>query len=578
MCGIAGIVSHQDFIPKEQFVRSILKSMNYRGPDNESLFSCSAVSMGYNRLRIVGSESLLQPFRSKSQRYVIFFNGEFYNLAELEKAAFGVSTKSEERIADLFEFYQHELFEKLDGMYAIAIWDEEAQILTLGRDSNGEKPLFYSFIDETFSFSSEINGLRKYQKRPFSINTRAFLKCMETLWVPEPDTVYNEIRCIPKGSFLKFNLRTLEIEIERYADKLAFLTPNSDLEFDCEYLKTEVKSAIHSRMISDVPIGAFLSAGIDSSIVTLVASEMCSSLATYSVSFEGSNTETPSTKLDFEAQEAKKFATELGVPNTEVSITPEYGQEIFWNLVKSIGQPYGVSSTIGVAAVAKRANIDGLRVLLSGDGADEAFAGYNWHNSLLTGILPAQWDEKLHYYASHSCLQTLFDNEFFQENYSKPNYHRWNHDLRSVLEHDRDIYFSNEMMNKLDRGCMLYSVEGRPPLAAPRLQHLARELPPTLLISEDFGKMLLRRAFQAELGEERTWRKKSGFDFPIKDWLSNGHWNHFLGHVFSNESNLVKSKYLKAISSRKDISKLVENFDPHLLLTIVSAEIWMENQ
>ena len=93
MCGIAGIVSHQDFIPKEQFVRSILKSMNYRGPDNESLFSCSAVSMGYNRLRIVGSESLLQPFRSKSQRYVIFFNGEFYNLAELEKAAFGVSTK-----------------------------------------------------------------------------------------------------------------------------------------------------------------------------------------------------------------------------------------------------------------------------------------------------------------------------------------------------------------------------------------------------------------------------------------------------------------------------------------------------
>ena len=140
--------------------------------------------------------------------------------------------------------------------------------------------------------------------------------------MPEPDTVYNEIRCIPKGSFLKFNLRTLEIEIERYADKLAFLTPNSDLEFDCEYLKTEVKSAIHSRMISDVPIGAFLSAGIDSSIVTLVASEMCSSLATYSVSFEGSNTETPSTKLDFEAQEAKSLLLNWVFPTLRYQLHP----------------------------------------------------------------------------------------------------------------------------------------------------------------------------------------------------------------------------------------------------------------
>lgn len=578
MCGLAGIVSSESTSVRDHIVESMLSTMMYRGPDKQSKYSGESITFGYNRLRIVGPETLFQPFSSPSGRYIIFFNGEFYNLSDLEFVTFGTRTYSETILGELYEVHQETLFDMLDGMYAIAIWDTKRAVLTLARDFNGEKPLFYYHSNGRLIFGSELNSVLDQLAIKPEMNHSTFLSCMAELWVSEPNTIYKGILCVPKGCFLKFETKPHSVAIKEYSINTNLLTGSNNAGTETHDIYKEVVRAVNSRLISDVPIGTFLSAGLDSSIVTLLAAKRVPSLQSYSVSFALHTDQNKLQRLSDEADLAKDFAQRLGISNEEVTITPDYGFDLFTKLINSISQPYGVSSAIGVAAVAKAAKSNGIKVLLSGDGADEAFAGYSWHRSFLTKNFPKDWHHRFHYYASFYCLQSLFTKDFFYGNYPTNRYSKISKSLGKTLEHDRDYYFSNEMMNKLDRGCMLYSVEGRPPLAAPGLQELAQRIPHHQLMNNDFGKLPLRKAFEEELTPAWAWRKKSGFDFPMANWLSTGTWYEYLKHVFSLESRLVKSGILKACAEEKKLQIIRNEFDPHLLLTIISAELWMETR
>ncbi len=592
----------------------MVDQLYHRGPDASGFYRSKGYCAGMRRLSINDLVSGDQPLYNKDRSVVLLYNGEIYNSPilrnSLEQKGVKFRTRSDgEVICHLYDIYGLDLFEKLDGMFAAALWDEKRKRLVLARDIPGEKPLYYARLSDTeIVFASEIKSLIQFPGLDLDLNPQAIWDLPTFLWVPQPETIYKNVFSLPPSHLLVAD--STGIYINPYENRFEN-QPLPENEFDIvQETRKIVTQAVESRLLSDVPIGSFLSSGLDSSIVATIASRRLSSLTTFTIGFE--DLEDPHHGKADESVYAEEYAKKLGSKHVTIKVNADTFRDELINFCSFGDQPFAVSSGLGIFVIARAARNEGIKVLLSGDCADECFGGYSWYThldlanvesssqslmdinynsvgldlkerlSIMKSYPPDLRAWAWHYYASESQKAVLFNPEYVNEVTSSlrhfssfDNSPEWLPE--QYIHHDRKYYLVNEMLQKLDRMTMAHSVEGRVPFAAPSVLSHSKKLKFRHMIKEGTLKWVLRSAFSDILPKEVCQRPKHGFNVPIDHWLKKG-WNDLFEDTFSETSALIKLGILDKKSRTKALPLLHDpiSLNGHTLFTLIILNIWLQ--
>ncbi|WP_104722784.1 asparagine synthase (glutamine-hydrolyzing) [Helicobacter mesocricetorum] len=587
MCSICGVYASKDFsLP----VCKMLEDMDFRGPNGCFSYADRGFYAGSNRLSINDLGNGNQPFISQDGSVVVFFNGEIYNYKTLKK----------ELEADEIEFFSHcdgeilpfmyqkyglDCFGYLDGMFGVAVYDKRLHRIILARDRGGEKPLYYFHNDEIFAFCSLISPLKRVLNPAlnFTLNPQAIWDFLTFGFIPEPQSIYQEIKSVPKGSFLVFDCKSLEVQIRDFCkDSLYQNTPKGLLDRQGLIAKTQelVYKSVSDRLLGDVKIGAFLSGGLDSSIVACVAKEcLKSDFHTFSISFESGRD--PYSAQVNESEFSTLVAKSIHSKHYELAVSAKTFQAELDSFVSSVDQPFGAISGIGIKLLARRARELGVKVLLSGDGADENFGGYAWYPKLrfnnpqaITLQKPKGW----HYYAFEKEKKVIFSQDFFANVRSSLGYFpALDSKPLAFIAFDREFYLPYEMMVKLDRMCMSESVEGRACFVSPAIFAFTQSLDYETLLLEG-EKWLLKEAFKEILPQEILKRQKHGFNAPIDDWMK-GEWLWLLREALSAKSALSRYGILDKGADKFMLDLLFSSQARvgNIAFYLVVLNLWLEN-
>ncbi len=615
MCGIAGYVNTDRV--DDAVLDSMVKALSHRGPDDQGMYRSERYQAGMRRLSINDLHTGSQPLFNSSRSTVLMYNGEIYNApklrSELENKGYSFNTRSDgEVICHLYDEIGESLFERLDGMFAVALWDDLRKRLILARDIPGEKPLYYSKMSDTsLVFASEIKSLVKFPGLDLTIDYQSVWDYPTFLWIPEPATIYSSIKSLMPGHILVVD--ETGIRETNYGNSFnAGLIDQSD-EGVIRETRRVVEEAVTSRLLSDVPVGCFLSSGLDSSIVTSIASRHLDNLTTFTIGFE--EVGDPYHGKANEAPYAESYAKKLGTTHHTIKVTGKTFLDNLLTFCRYGDQPFAVSSGLGILSIAKASHDAGIKVLLSGDGADECFSGYSWYEFLASNdagtdaTVAVQDDisfqnfglslsERLkalyayspqvrawawHYYASENEKGRLFSKDAFMEKRSSIRYFdRYNASdswmPEDFIAQDRDFYFPNEMLRKIDRMTMAYSVEGRAPFAAPSVLSHASKLRNKHQIRDGQLKWALRKAFEDILPPEVISRPKHGFNVPIDLWLNN-EWSFLVNETFSKDSALYKHGLIhkESLKNAWDMLKNRERLNGHTIFCYIMLNLWLEN-
>ncbi|MDW7679070.1 MAG: asparagine synthase (glutamine-hydrolyzing) [bacterium] len=567
MCGICGIVnSHREDTVNPDNLKQMCDVITHRGPDDEGIYVQKNVGLGMRRLSIIDLVSGKQPICNETGQIWIVFNGEIYNHKTLRAQLEGyghkfVTNTDTETIVHAYEQFGEKCVEKFNGMFAFAIWDEQSQQLFLARDRIGIKPLYY-FIDKSrLVFGSEIKSILQAGNIPKRIDLQALDNFLTFEYIPAPLSIFQDIRKLPPGNTL--TLKNNEIYIRPYWD-LSVKEDGVDIEQKKTELIETLQDAVKIRLMSDVPLGAFLSGGIDSStIVALMAQVMDQPVKTFSIGFEDQTYN----ELNYARIIAKKFNTE----HHEFIIKPN-ALELVDQLLNFLDEPFGDFSIFPTYLVSKMAR-DYVTVTLSGDGGDELFAGYDtyladqmavkyarlpgwFRNGLLRPIIDAippspkkkglinrakrfvegmRLPEDLQHTRWMIFLQQLEREMLFTDevksgmvekdpykfirdyfNVVKP---QTNDRINQQMYVDVKTYLVDNILVKVDRMSMAMSLEARVPF----LDHRVAELSTTIAGKEKLqgknSKMILKNSMEHLLPKEILYRGKEGFSIPIKNWI-----------------------------------------------------------
>ncbi|MDO9513378.1 MAG: asparagine synthase (glutamine-hydrolyzing) [Elusimicrobiota bacterium] len=586
MCGICGIVNFKG----EPIKAEVLKKMNnllvHRGPDDEGYFikegsSGVTVGLGMRRLSIIDLETGSQPIFNEDKSVTVVCNGEIYNFRELRKEletkGHRFYTQSDtETIVHLYEEYGEECLKRINGMFAIAVWDEKNQRLFIARDRIGKKPLYYTKIKNSFYFASEIKSFLAVPGFEKKVNLEAIHYYLTYQYIPSPMTIFENVFRLDPASFMTVDSRGT-VQCRKYWSP--DFREKTDLSYDGakEKIKDILKDAVKLRMISDVPLGAFLSGGIDSSIVTGLMSGISSApVKTFSIGFK----EQDFSELKYAAIVAKRFGTE----HHEFVVDPIHA-DILKKIVWHYDQPYADSSALPSFYVSELTRRH-VTVALNGDGGDENFGGYLRHMALIKSDLAAfplkAVPEKLFrgilnmipegasrvniFKRGKRFLEALketparrnliwhrfFDNETKFRMYSDEMRRAVydidaEHFLVNIFENapadgsldralftDMTAYLPECLMVKADIATMANSLEGRSPFLDYRLVEFAATLPAEWKIKGLKQKRILKDAFSDFLPGEILNRGKQGFGIPIDKWFRN-EWKDFFRETVLSE-------------------------------------------
>jgi asparagine synthase (glutamine-hydrolysing) len=615
MCGIAGWFKISNL--KTDSLVKMLDRLKHRGPDGKALYSDGLFFGGMVRLAVNGLSNGKQPLFSFSGKIILLYNGEIYNSPALRESlkSKGVKFKTDsdgEVLCHLFELEGSKCFKKIDGMFAAALWNTETKVLTLVRDLPGEKPLYYAnHPSGGMVFASEIKAFAGLQQMGFTLNKQAIADLPTFLWVPEPNTIFTEIKALPRGNFLEVSQK-LKPRLTSYHPKSTLSTFTSEKEAAHEIRKI-CDASIDARLLSEVKVGAFLSGGLDSSIIAVQAAKKLSSLTTFCIGFEKAND--PYHGMTDESTAAEETAKFIGSTHHTIRVSAFDFRNSLESFCKYGDQPFAVSSGLGILQIAQKAKSEGIKVMLSGDGADEYFGGYSWYEYLAvkyqhskansnqpilfahdTGLTVEKRLEAIshlagserarawHYYASEVDKKKLFSRDFLYNLKSSTRiFSKWKNDMQwsalDFISNDRDCYLPNEMLRKVDRMTMAHSVEGRTPFTSPSVMALATRIPYSMMRNGRILKSTLRKAYSDTLPRPVLERPKHGFNIPIDLWLKND-WRDLVMDAFSKESALSKHGIISNKSQEEALKMLhsSKRLNGHTLFSFIMLNMWLEQE
>ncbi|HXJ21226.1 MAG TPA: asparagine synthase (glutamine-hydrolyzing) [Polyangia bacterium] len=566
MCGIAGALAPRpDAPPPAGAAERFAAAMVHRGPDGEGFFTRGPIALAHRRLSIIDlSEAGRQPMTNEDGQIAIVVNGEIYNHAQLraELVAKGHRFRSgsdSEVVAHLYEEVGARLPELLRGMFALAVWDARAGTLLLARDRFGEKPMFYAERADGFVFASELGALMADERTPATLSLPALDAYLALQYVPAPETIYQGVKKLPAGHTLE--LRCGGAPVVRRYYRASFAPALADLDKDqaAARVRATVEKAVTERLMSDVPLGAFLSGGIDSSIVVAcMARATGAPVKTFSVGFsEGGRSDD---ELPFARLVAQRYRTE----HHELVVQPDM-IGLLPSIVRHHGEPFGDSSAVPTRYLCELARRH-VTVALSGDAGDEAFGGYrryNWaHVADLLGRLPAplgaavagalraapggrarwlrEYGARLsageaerylrficHFSAAEKSaiytpeLRERFARDATAEAFATRLQASAARDVVGRLQElDSDTYLPDDILAKVDVASMSHGLEARAPFCDHDVVELGAALPGRMKLRRGRGKAILKRAFQDLVPHEIVARRKKGFALPIGRWLA----------------------------------------------------------
>jgi len=562
MCGIAGATRNLLGDDPDQSLERMNAIMVHRGPDMGDWMHNDHIGMCHRRLSIIDlSDDGRQPMTTEDKRYSIVFNGEIYNYPELRKEliAKGYRFQSQTDTEVLLYLYADqgtEAVKRIRGMFAFAIWDDARKELFAARDHIGKKPFFYYHAGHRFAFASEIKSILQLPDVQPSIDNTAVVDYFNYLYIPHPKTIYRQIAKLEPGHFLVY--ANGAVKTQEYWD-IDFSKPlvGTPDELQAQLFQL-LKDAVSCRLMSDVPLGAFLSGGVDSSgVVALMAQTSTDPVSTCTIGFndQGHN----------EAAYAKDFAQKLGLKHNEHYINDEPA-DIIKKLVWHFDEPFADSSMVPTYYVSKMAR-QHVTVALSGDGGDESFAGYEkyaidrYENqvralapalllssiSKLTRRMPsdsffrrlnslcnsALLSPEQAFFVTNSFIRPQHYQTLFSESFRRPidGYDPAAHTLKyfrkangddhlgKILYTDLKLFLPGDILVKVDRMSMANSLEVRSPLLDKRVIEFAAKLPSRMKIHHGEKKHILKNAFAPLVGAEVLNRRKHGFTVPLGLWF-----------------------------------------------------------
>jgi len=580
MCGIAGIFDHNRSLSSEalgQRTEAMGESIRHRGPDDDGVWLDPEIGLGlaHRRLAVISpTPEGHQPATSKSGRFVLVFNGEIYNFREIAKqlAAEGHPTPSNSDTVVLLEAIAlwgvRKATEAAVGMFAFAVFDQETRSLSLARDRLGIKPLYWSNHQNCFTFGSELKALRASDRIDTARDPDALAAYLQFSYIPAPATIYRGVSKLEPGTILTVGPQQVP-EFQTYWDinAVALAGQQTTHSLDDPQVEAELEhllqQAVTDRMVSDVPLGAWLSGGLDSSlVVALMQAASTRKIQTFSIGFPdlGYN----------EADDALQIARHLGTAHEEFHVSPRDALEVISSMPHHYDEPFADSSQIPTY-ILSRLTRDHVTVALSGDGGDEIFGGYNRYvglpsiakrfsawphpmrsglSNLLRGLSPRNWDslarmvpmrtppqfgDKI--WKAAAAISALNDEAAYLSTVSQwrdpcdivrgSRHSTKQFKLSGLLADpvarlqlaDTKTYLSGDILTKVDRASMAYALEVRVPLLDHRLVEFAWHLPRNELISSGRTKLPLRRILEKYVPASLIDRPKSGFAIPISDWL-----------------------------------------------------------
>ncbi len=623
MCGITGFVNANGDAPNEKLLASMNHAIIHRGPDEDGFYVYQNVGLAMRRLSIIDLASGQQPIYNADKTKAIVFNGEIYNYqtlrAELEEHGHTFYTKSDtEVVLQLYDKYGVDGLEHLRGMFAIAIWDTQDKSLFLARDRVGKKPILYSHQPNgDLIFGSEFSAVLKHPSVSREVDNAAIDSYLSFLCVPAPQTAFKAIRKLEPGHWLKW--KDGKIETKRYwlpdFSKKIKISETEAIEETTRILRESTKL----RMISEVPLGAFLSGGVDSSaVVALMAQESSTPVKTFSIGFE---------EQDFsELKYARRVAKHVGAEYNEFVVRPN-ALEVLPTIVEHYGEPYADPSAIPTYYVSKETRKH-VTVALNGDGGDESFAGYERYMAMEVADLYRSIPKPLRKLFIEGPINLLPTSElkktrvrdvqrfFTSANEEvKSRYFRWMSNFKPALKPglytdefaqslngasashvldqwfdrakglgvldatlltDQMTYLPNDLLVKVDIASMANSLEARSPFLDHKLIEFAASLPENLKMNKFRNKYLLKKVAAKLVPPEVVYRRKMGFGVPVGSWFR-GEMKDFVRGVLLSEKSLkrgiVKPEMMQKYVDEHTSGKFDHAFQ---IWSLLMLELWFQ--
>ncbi|HOK41260.1 MAG TPA: asparagine synthase (glutamine-hydrolyzing) [bacterium] len=621
MCGICGVYSKSEKINIELFKR-MTNELEHRGPDEFGFYFDDKIALGHRRLSIIDLSTGKQPMHNEDESIYIVYNGEFYNFQDyisfLQNKNHILKTKSDtEIILHLYEEYGIKVLEKIRGMFSFAIWDKNQDLIFLARDRIGKKPLYYTFQNDKFYFASELKALVKDPSVKREISNQSIDLYLTYQYIPAPYTIYKDIYKLGPAEYILVKNGKL-IKKERYWENYKGTNYNIKYEEAKEQLKELLFESVKLRLISDVPIGAFLSGGIDSSIITAIMAKISNKqIKTFSIGFE----EADYNEIEYARLVAKKYNTD----HKEFIVKPDAIQMID-KLAYFYNEPYADSSALPTYYVSKMTS-QFVKVALNGDGGDELFAGYYRYSAIkflnlinknfllkplvkvAASVIPKsgfnnrriiqirnflkrinlpEFDaiRTLMLYFDDETRNRIYSDEFkksisYEQNYNflKSAFDKFqnaNNIVQQIMLMDQITYLPDCLLVKVDIATMMNSLEGRAPILDYKVIEFANSLPNDFKLKGFDRKYIFRDTFKDLLPPEIFERGKMGFGVPLFHWFRNELKD--LAYDVILNGHFIKNNYFKKEEVKKILDAHINKTENNAfkIWTLLMLEKWYE--
>ncbi|PIT96808.1 asparagine synthase (glutamine-hydrolyzing) [Candidatus Campbellbacteria bacterium CG10_big_fil_rev_8_21_14_0_10_35_52] len=582
MCGIFGIIGEKTKSYTDESLKSALNSLSKRGPDDSGILKFNKCVLSQTRLSIVDISGGHQPMKDNEKNIAITFNGEIYNYRELKKELeskrYNFSTNSDtEVILKSYIEYEHKCLDYFDGMFAFAIWDEDAQSLFLARDRFGKKPLYYAFDNSgSLYIASEIKALLAAGIRG-EIDYEAIDNYLTLMYIPPWKSVYKNIFTLPPAHSAIFSNGKLTItKYWSLSDKPISVS----YEEAKQTIKELFEASVKKRMVADVEIGALLSGGVDSTLVCAYAQKFSSHpLKTFSVGYEGYINELP-----YAEEASKKISTDHHTLQARSDLTHELEK-----VIEYMDEPHADSSNFPQHLVSQLA-ASKVKVALSGDGADELFMGYGWYwkywNTrkivrLKNALFSNPFKEYIKFISifSTSERQNLWKNlDVVNEDIiSNALKNLRNNGVQKINLFDLTTYLPGLLLTKVDRTSMMHSLEVRSPFLDYQLAEYVYNLPMKYKMDKKSGKIILKDILSEIMPKEFVYRRKQGFGAPIVAWLKTKRMREFVYEKLGNDARIYE--FLKKSEVQRYISEFYEKDNvtaQQKIWSLLCLELWFQ--